>query len=135
MNNNEWGGRRTESKQTKVLMANRHRNHTIWSLSIEWRLDVGFVATVTKCKQARLQGSNLFLICRHRKAWIQCLPILEYNFTCFFKKWANPASFLFIFGLFKQTIEFYNKYMWKMSIQYMVPGFEPTTFGTWVSSP
>ena len=106
MNNNEWGGRRTESKQTKVLMANRHRNHTIWSLSIEWRLDVGFVATVTKCKQARLQGSNLFLICRHRKAWIQCLPILEYNFTCFFKKWANPASFLFIFGLFKQTLQF-----------------------------
>ena len=24
--------------------------------------------------------------------------------------------------------------MWKMSIQYMVLGFEPTTFGTWVSS-
>ena len=36
----------------------------------------------------------------------------------------------FIFRLFKQTLQF----MWKMSIQYLVPGFEPMTFLTWVSS-
>ena len=27
----------------------------------------------------------------------------------FFKKWANPATFSFIFGLFKQTIQFLQK--------------------------
>ena len=44
---------------------------------------------------------------------------------------------MFIFGAFsnKHHYNFNNKYMWKMmSIQYTVPGFEPTTFGTWVSS-
>ena len=25
----------------------------------------------------------------------------------------QPGLFLFIFGLFKQTLQFYNKYMWK----------------------
>ena len=31
----------------------------------------------------------------------------------FFKNGPTPASFSFIFGLFKQTTNFYNKYMWK----------------------
>ena len=31
----------------------------------------------------------------------------------FFKNGPIPASFSFIFGLFKQTLQFYNKYMWK----------------------
>ena len=52
----------------------------------------------------------------------------------FLKIGPTPASFSFIFGLFKQTLQFYNNNMWKMSIQYTVPGFEPTTFGTWVYS-
>ena len=51
----------------------------------------------------------------------------------FLKKWANPGLFFVYFRSF-QTNNFYNKYMWKMSIQYMVPRFEPTTFGTQVSS-
>ena len=53
-----------------------------------------------------------------------------------FFKWANPASFSFIFGLFKQTIQFFktNQCENVMSIQYMAPGFEPMTFITWVSS-
>ena len=46
------------------------------------------------------------------------------------KNGPTPASFLFIFGLFKKTIQFYKKSMRKMSIQYMAPGFEPTTFRT-----
>ena len=46
----------------------------------------------------------------------------------------QPGLFSFIFGRFKQKINFYNKSMWKnaqMSIQYAAPGFEPTTFFTW----
>ena len=36
--------------------------------------------------------------------------------NCFFKKWANLGLFLFIFGLFNQTIQFfYKKSMWKIS--------------------
>ena len=44
----------------------------------------------------------------------------------------TPASFLFIFGLFKQTIQFLQQMNVKnvMSIQYPAPGFEPMTFGT-----
>ena len=44
----------------------------------------------------------------------------------------TPASFLFIFSLFKQTIQFLQQINVKnvMSIQYPAPGFEPTTFGT-----
>ena len=38
-----------------------------------------------------------------------------------------PASFSFIFGLFQTNI---TNICEKMSIQYTVPGFEPTTFGT-----
>ena len=39
--------------------------------------------------------------------------------------------FIFLFLVFsnKHHYNFYNKNMGKMSIQYMVPGFEPTTFG------
>ena len=47
-----------------------------------------------------------------------------------FLKWANPGLFSFIFGLFKQTLQiFTTNRCEKMSIQYMVPGFEPMTFG------
>ena len=42
----------------------------------------------------------------------------------------TSASFSFIFGLFKQTIQFLQQINVKnvMSIQYPAPGFEPTTF-------
>ena len=47
----------------------------------------------------------------------------------FFKKWANPASFSFIFGLFKQTIQFLQQINVKnvVSIQNAALGFKPTT--------
>ena len=53
----------------------------------------------------------------------------------FLKNGPTPASFC-LFSVFsnKNHYNFYNKYMWKMSIQYVVTGFEPTTFGTWLSS-
>ena len=49
-----------------------------------------------------------------------------------FFKWANPGLFSFIFGLFKQTIQFLQQINVKkvMSIQYTMQGFEPTTFRT-----
>ena len=46
------------------------------------------------------------------------------------KNGPTPASFSFIF-VFSNTLKFLQKHMHvKMSIQYMVPGFELTTFGT-----
>ena len=55
----------------------------------------------------------------------------------FLKNGPTSASFSFIFGLFKQTLlQFLQQINVKnvMSIQYPAPGFEPTTFGTWVFS-
>ena len=50
--------------------------------------------------------------------------------ACFLKG-PTPASFSFIFGLFKQTLQIFTTNICeKMSIQYTVLGFEPTTFGT-----
>ena len=45
-------------------------------------------------------------------------------------KWATPASFSFIFDLFKQTTQ-----CEKMSIQYMALGFEPTTSSPIITRP
>ena len=48
----------------------------------------------------------------------------------FFYNWPTPASFSFIFGLFKQSsIQILQQINVKNvnSIQYMAPGFEPTT--------
>ena len=58
------------------------------------------------------------------------------TFTFFLKKLANPGLFYHLSFIFsnKHHSNFYNKYMGKMSIQYTVPGFKPTTFRTWYSS-
>ena len=47
-------------------------------------------------------------------------------------KWANPASFSFIFGLLKQTVQFLQRIYQKNT--HRMPGFEPTTSRTWVVS-
>ena len=53
------------------------------------------------------------------------LPLL------FLKKWANPGLFFVYFRSFQTNITIFTAYTCKkMSIQYTVPGFEPTTFGT-----
>ena len=55
-----------------------------------------------------------------------CLLQIHY-FNCF-KKWAYPGL---LFILSNTHYKFYNKYICeKMSIQYMVPGFELITFAT-----
>ena len=53
----------------------------------------------------------------------------------FFFKWAIVGLFFIYFQCFSNNQHiFYNKFMWKMSIQYTVPGFELTTFWLWVTS-
>ena len=55
------------------------------------------------------------------------------NYTICFLNGPYSASFSFIFRIFKQTnkhYNFYNKSMWKKSIQYLVLGFELTTSWT-----
>ena len=56
-------------------------------------------------------------------------PVAVYWMDIFFKNGQTPASFSFIFGLFKQTsLQLLQQiYVKKMSIQFKVPGFEPTT--------
>ena len=56
-----------------------------------------------------------------------------HTFEKYFFKLAIPASFSFIFIFSNKLHNFYTKQMWKMSIQYMVLGFETTTFETWFS--
>ena len=53
-----------------------------------------------------------------------------------FIKIVQPRPLFRLFLVFpnKHHYNFYNKYVWKMSIQYTVPGFEPMTFGKWVYS-
>ena len=60
--------------------------------------------------------------------------MISFSFPCtaakfFLKNGPTPAPFLFIFGLFKQTIQFSPQINVKnvMSIQYTAVGFEPTT--------
>ena len=65
--------------------------------------------------------------------WTQSYKII---FSVCFKNWAIPGLFFIYFRLFKKYYNSYNKYMCKnvITIQYTLPGFEPMTFGTWVSS-
>ena len=59
------------------------------------------------------------------------LPLCKHK--CFFK-WANNDLFFIYFVFSKNITIFASNKCEKMSIQYKVLGFEPTTFGTWVSS-
>ena len=56
-------------------------------------------------------------------------------FSSLFKKMCQPRPLFRLFSVFSnKQYTFYNKLMWKMSIQYLVLGFEFTTFGLWASS-
>ena len=65
---------------------------------------------------------------------ISFLCLFIFSITVFFlKKWAIPCLFSFIFGHFKQALQFFTTNRCKkISIQYTAPGFKPTTFWTWV---
>ena len=83
--------------------------------------------------------------CRSNRKWwpkVESFSVSRSTERCrsteIWKKIKNvPTRPLFrLFSVFsnKHHYNFYKKYMWKMSIQYTVLEFEPTTFGTWVSS-
>ena len=64
-----------------------------------------------------------------------CRLVLGRNSNYIFFNGPTLASFSFIFVFSNTHFKLCNKCVCeKMSIQYMVPGFELTTFGTWVSS-
>ena len=63
---------------------------------------------------------------RHNNGWQFWIRI--------FLNGAIPGLFFIYFLVFKQTLQFLQQIgVWKKSIQYTVPGFEPTTFVKWVS--
>ena len=68
-------------------------------------------------------GTLLVFAKQHIHCIMECINLL---------KWDNPGLFLFIFWLFKQTIQFLQQINVKneVAIQYTVPGFEPTTSQT-----
>ena len=61
----------------------------------------------------------------------QNIQLSKTVFKSVFFNWPTPASFSFIFGLFKQPIQFLQQINVKnvqVSIQYMAPGFEPKPY-------
>ena len=80
----------------------------------------------------QLVGQGLLRLKVWRDQWVNVFfNVLQQ----FFLNGPSSATFSFIFVFQVKHYNFYNKYMCeKMSIQYKVLGFEPTTFRTWVSS-
>ena len=70
----------------------------------------------------------------HVATWATSLPSLFANnffvFHFYFNKWAIHGLFFIYFRLFKPTLQFLQQICIKKSIQYMLLGFEPTTFRT-----
>ena len=67
--------------------------------------------------------------------WNNALWLLKRTYVHNFFKLDQPRPLFCLFLVFSnKQYNFYNKSMWKMSIQYPALGFEPTTFGTWVYS-
>ena len=68
--------------------------------------------------------------------WSQIGAVSESRGLALFSWWALLGLLLFIFVFSNKHYNSYSKYMCKnvTSIQYMVPGFDPTTFGTGASS-
>ena len=89
------------------------------------------IRSVDKCLAIWLQLwmlSSLF--------WLHSLAKIRYTIHhAIFLKWAFPGLFLIYFRLLQTKIRNFTTIKYeKMSIQYTVLGFEPTTFGTRVSS-
>ena len=121
-----------------ILIALRYKNLTYWPKIFNFFKAFNFKLVcicdrekiIHKCKAAWWVLTLLLYLCLPVLAMHLFLPFLFLK-----KNRPTPASFSFIFGLFKQTLQIFNTNICeKMSIQYTVLGFEPTTFGTWVSS-
>ena len=66
--------------------------------------------------------------------WIHFISSFFLSVFFLSKNGPTPASFSFIFAFPNTYYNFTTNKFEKMSIQYTVPGFELTSFGTWVSS-
>ena len=113
-----------------VSKSNNHseakgRNYCLWLL---------FVCSFSNGREMEYMEQSFSNFFTHFKTIPISIDICWIVFL-FFKNGPTPASFSFIFGLFKQTLQIFTTNVCeKMSIQYTAPGFEPTTLGTWVSS-
>ena len=127
---NRWKCFHDEIISQKNLQSSRARFVFLLELAERW---LGSFSLSLLC-------TNLFILWQsknythslhltHRLRLKHCI-----NTTLFFYKWANPGLFFIYFWSFQKTIQFLQQMYIKISIQYTVPRFEPTTFGTWVSS-
>ena len=67
-----------------------------------------------------------------REMWFESLGLI---LCSFFKKWVILGLLFVYFRSFSnKQHKIYNKLMWKMSIQFLVPAFKLTIFWLWVSS-
>ena len=107
-------------------------------------------ATWRKVIKLRREGETCFLLSTFTADFYIGLNVIPFDVTWYnvatkivgkkpiallyvklFLNGPTPASFSFIFGLFKQTIQFLQQINVKnvMSIHYTAQGFEPRTFG------
>ena len=99
------------------------------AIDVDWLSEIDFVFPGVFCK----------VLLQHRVAESSEKPEIQFCFgwyTRYFFKWAVLGLILsFIFGHFKQTLQFLTTiYCGKFFIQYPVLGFEPTISWMWVSS-
>ena len=79
-----------------------HREAQIYAFSRE--------VQIPKMKQVGKGSFRLVAICCENSI-DGCIAKIGKVANCFFKNGPTTASFWFIFGLFKQTTQFHNKYM------------------------
>ena len=83
-----------------------------------------------------IKRTSSFAIVSQGEAQLVQKVYLKWKY-CFLIKNDHPrplSSFIFVFSI-KHRYNIYKKCeMWKIYFHYMVPGFEHTTFGAWVSS-
>ena len=95
-----------------------------------------WIVLATRCWKLSILEHGLYATLRWSVVNGQPKAGTQFLFEFFFlKKMGQPWPLFRLFSVFSnKQYNFYNNNLWKMSIQYMVLGFEPTTFGTWVSS-
>ena len=103
----------------KILMTPKRLGFILWLLT--------FPAKENQPTLCFEWWHSIFRNCGPNQFW--------FSHSYVFLNWPTPASFSFILGLFKQTLQIFTTDLCeKISIQFTVLGFEPTTLWTWVSS-
>ena len=123
----------------------------LWMRAVKWKEALYLQTTVTVIEWDRIQmllvccdykkdivyprARITFLVecCYHYRVQLQTIPGRR---LLLFLNGPSTASSSFIFIFSSKNYNSYNKYVWKnvMTVQYLVSGFEPTTFRTCVSS-